>query len=58
MRTSGVGSENQMTLVIFVIALGFLMALAGGPGQLMLDIEHTLEAGAAVLFDVYQNLRA
>jgi hypothetical protein len=47
-----------MTVVIFVIALGFLMALAGGPGPLMRAIENTLEAGAAMLFDAYQNFRA
>ena len=43
MRTSGIASERPMTLAVVLVALGFLIVLAGGPSQFLLKIERTLE---------------
>ena len=58
MRTSGIASEGKLTVAIFLIAIAFLMVLAGGPVQFMLAIERTLEAVAASAYHVYQSIRA
>ena len=58
MRTSGRASETQLTFVVTLVAIGFLVILAGGPGQVMADVEHMLEAVAAAIVQVYQNVRA
>jgi hypothetical protein len=57
MRTSGIASEGKLTVVIFLIAIAFMMVLAGGPSEFILVIERTLEAAAAGLFQIYQNTR-
>ena len=41
MRTSGVGTENQLTIVVLIIAMAFVVMFAGGPSQFM----HTVESG-------------
>ena len=58
MRTSGIASEGKMTVVIFLIAVAFMVVLAGGPSEFMTAIERTLEAAAAGVFQMYQNARA
>jgi hypothetical protein len=58
MRTSGIASEGKLTVAVFVIAIGFLMVLAGGPSQFMLAVERTLEAAATGVYEIYQNMRA
>ena len=46
------------TLVMLGSAIGFLIVLAGGPGQFMLAVEHLLETIAAGLYSVYQSAKA
>jgi hypothetical protein len=58
MRTSGRASETQLTFVVTLVAIGFLVVLGGGPGQVMADVENLLEAAAAAIVQVYQNVRA
>jgi len=58
MRTSGRASETQLTFVVALVAIGFLVILNGGPGQFMADVEQMLEAVAAAILQVYQNVRA
>jgi len=58
MRTSGRASETTMTFAVALVAIGFLVILGGGPGQVMADVEHMLEAVAAAIVQVYQNVRA
>jgi hypothetical protein len=58
MRSSGRASETQLTFVVTLVAIGFLVILAGGPVQVMADVEHMLEAVAAAIVQVYQNVRA
>jgi hypothetical protein len=58
MRTSGIASEGKLTVAVFLIAIGFLMVLAGGPSQFMLAVERTLEAAATGVYEIYQNMRA
>jgi len=43
MRPSGVVSEKALTAVVFLVALGFMVMLAGGPSEFMLSIQKTLE---------------
>jgi len=57
MRTSGAASETGMTVAIAVIALIFLIVLAGGPADFFLAIERTLEAIGGSLYHAYQNAR-
>ncbi len=57
MRTSGIASEGKLTVIIFLIAIGFMMVLAGGPSEFMTAIERTLEAAADGVFQMYQNAR-
>jgi hypothetical protein len=47
-----------MTVVVFLIAIAFMVVLAGGPSEFMTAIERTLEAAAAGVFQMYQNARA
>jgi len=47
-----------MTVVIFLIAIAFMVVLAGGPSEFMTLVERTLEAAAAGVFQMYQNARA
>jgi len=47
-----------MTVVIFLIAMAFMVVLAGGPSEFMLAIERTLEAAAAGAYQIYQSARA
>ena len=58
MRTSGIASEGKMTVVVFLIAIAFMVVLAGGPSEFMLAIERTLKAAAAGAYQIYQNARA
>jgi hypothetical protein len=58
MRTSGIASEGKLTVAVFLIAIGFLMVLAGGPSQFMMVVERTLEAAATGVYEIYQNMRA
>jgi hypothetical protein len=58
MRASGKGSEGTMTVVILLLAIGFMVVLAGGPSEFMTAIERTLEAAAAGVLQMYQNIRA
>jgi hypothetical protein len=58
MRASGKGSDGKMTVVILLLALGFMVVLAGGPSEFMTLVERTLEAAAAGVFQMYQNVRA
>ncbi len=57
MRTSGVASDTQLTLAVFLIALAFLVVLAGGPSQFMLAIQQTLEATTATIVQLYHQMR-
>jgi hypothetical protein len=58
MSTSGIASEGKLTVAVFLIALAFLVVLAGGPSEFMLAVERTLEAAAAGVYQIYQNTRA
>lgn len=58
MRTSGIASEGKMTVVVFLIAIAFMVVLAGGPSEFMTLVERTIEAAAAGVFQMYQNARA
>jgi hypothetical protein len=58
MSTSGRASETQLTFVVALVAIGFLVILGGGPGQVMADVERMLEAVAATIVQVYQNVGA
>ena len=58
MRASGKGADSKMTVVIFLIAIAFMVVLAGGPSEFMTLVERTLEAAAAGVFQMYQNARA
>ena len=58
MRGSGIASEGKLTVAIFLIAIAFMMVLAGGPSEFMLAIERTLEAAVASIYQIYQNTRA
>ena len=58
MRASGIASEGKLTVVIFLIAIAFMVVLAGGPSEFMTLLERTLEAAAAGAFQMYQNARA
>jgi hypothetical protein len=58
MKTPAVASETKLTVAIFLVAVVFLMVLAGGPSEFMLAIERTLESVAAGLYRVYQSARA
>lgn len=58
MRTSGVVSDLPFTVAIFLIALAFLVVLAGGPSQFALAVEHTLEAALQAVTQLVQGLRA
>jgi hypothetical protein len=57
MRTSGTGSETGMTVAIALIAVAFLVILAGGPSEFMLAVERTLEAVAGTVYHAYRNVR-
>jgi hypothetical protein len=57
MRTSGVASDTQLTLAVFLIALAFLVVLAGGPSQFMLAIQHTVEATTATIAQLFHQMR-
>jgi len=43
MRTSGIASDRPMTVAVVLVSIGFLIILAGGPGQFLFIIERTLE---------------
>ena len=59
MRISpAIASETKLTIAIFLIAVGFLMVLAGGPTEFMLAVERTLESVAAGIYHIYQSARA
>jgi len=58
MPSPGAQSDWKMTIAIVIVAIGFLIALAGGPSQFMLAIERTLEALVKDATDVYKGLRA
>jgi hypothetical protein len=58
MRTSGAGSERWMVIVIVLIVFGFSVVLAGGPRDLMVDIQDALKAVAGAIVQAYQNARA
>jgi hypothetical protein len=53
-----VASENKLTIAIFLIAIAFLMVLAGGPTEFMLAVERTFESIAAGVYRIYQSIRA
>jgi hypothetical protein len=56
MRTSGIASERPLTIAVFLIAVGFLMVLAGGPSEFFIAIERALEAVVAMARQVAQGL--
>jgi hypothetical protein len=58
MRTSGIASEGKLTVAVFLIAIAFLVVLAGGPSQFMQVVERALEAAATGIYEIYQNMRA
>jgi hypothetical protein len=43
MRTSGVANDAPLTVVVFVVALVFLVLLAGGPSEFMHAVQHVAE---------------
>jgi hypothetical protein len=43
MRTSGEGREGWMTAIPLAILVLFAMIIAGGPGELLDTMEHSLE---------------
>ena len=51
-------SENKLTIAIFLIAIAFLMVLAGGPTEFMVAVERTLESVAGGVYRIYQNVRS
>lgn len=58
MRTSGVASDTQMTVAVFLVLLAFLVVLAGGPLQFMLAIQYTIEAVVSTMAQLYRGTRA
>jgi small-conductance mechanosensitive channel len=58
MKSSGVQSETKMTVAIVLVAVVFLVVLAGGPSQLMRVIEQTLEALVKSATDLYHGTSA
>jgi small-conductance mechanosensitive channel len=58
MRPSGAGSETQLTVAIVLVAIVFLVILAGGPSQLMRLVEQTLEAVVKSAADLYHGTSA
>ena len=50
-------SENKLTIAIFLIAIAFLIVLAGGPTEFMVAVEQTLESVAGGVYRIYQNVR-
>ena len=58
MRTSGVESDTPLTVAVLLIALAFLVVLAGGPSQFMLVIQQTLEPLVSAITRFYQGTHA
>lgn len=56
MRTSGIASERTLTIAVFLIAVSFLVVLAGGPHEFFTAIERTLEGLLAMAQRVAQGL--
>jgi hypothetical protein len=57
MRTSGAVTESKLTVAVFIIALGCLVLLAGGPSQFLETVERALEAAAGAVYHVYRSVR-
>jgi hypothetical protein len=55
MRTSGVASDRSMTWVVFVVAFGFLVILAGGPMELLRIIQKAIEAIMGLILQLVQQ---
>lgn len=58
MRTSGIASEKPMTLVVCLVAVGFLVMLAGGPSEFMHLFQQTVDSAAASVMKFAQHLRS
>ncbi len=58
MRPSGVASERPMTFVVCLVALGFLVILAGGPSEFVLTVQQTIRSVAATVVQFVQHPRA
>jgi hypothetical protein len=56
MRTSGAATETNMIVVMFVIATGVLMVLAGGPAEFLLTLEHLLWAAFEAIYQIWISL--
>ena len=58
MRTSGATQESRLTLAVWVIALGVIILVAGGPGNLMNACENTLRSVAEAIYRGWLAFRA
>jgi hypothetical protein len=56
MRTSGVASDRPLTWILFVVAFGFLVILAGGPMELLSVIQRVVEATIAFTVQLARSL--
>ena len=56
MRTSGVASDRPLTWVLFFVAFGFLVILAGGPMELITLIQRAVEVIISLTFQFVHSL--
>ena len=57
MRTSGAAAESRMTFAMGVIALGVIVLLNGGPGNVMVACEQALRQVAEAMYQAYLSFR-
>lgn len=57
MRTSGAATESRMTFAIFVIALGVIVLINGGPRNVMVACEQALHRVAEAIYQAYLSFQ-
>jgi len=57
MRTSGAATESRLTIAMGIVAILFLMVLAGGPRELMVLVEDGMWAVAETIYQAWVSFR-
>jgi hypothetical protein len=57
MKTSGASTETAMTVAVCCIALGLLVAIGGGPSEVLRVLDRAIRSLADALIQAYQSFR-
>jgi hypothetical protein len=58
MRTSGASTETTLIIAVVCVAVGILVILAGGPGEVLRVLDGAVHSVGDALFKAYQHFRA